>query len=172
MKDRARVIVINATYKLAHWADVLYAADFRFWDTYMGSIRSCFRGELWSVSEQAQEKYGTYWIRHGQNAGFCEEPDTINGGGNSGYQGIHLAATFGATRILLLGFDMQRTNGKEHWHGKHEGGLPNGIGYVHWMKALDVLYRDLTARGVEIVNCTRTTAWKTPKRMDLEAALA
>jgi hypothetical protein len=171
VKARARVIVINATFQLAPWADVLYAADFPFWEAYLTKIRATFRGELWSVSEMARDKFGTYWIRHGSDAGFNPEPDTINGGGNSGYQGIHLAATFGATRILLLGFDMQLTGGREHWHGKHVAGLPNGRGFPHWMKALDILYQDLKGLGVEMVNCTRKTAWRTAPQKTIEEAL-
>src|SRR5690606_31683531 len=111
IKGLARLIVVNATFKLAPWADVLYAADARFWDTYVEQIRASFRGEWWSVSEQARSKHGTYWNRHGASEGFHPDPDTINGGGNSGYQATHLAATFGSREIVLLGFDMQRTGG-------------------------------------------------------------
>jgi len=150
----------------------MYACDFRFWQQYIAQVRASFRGELWSVAEHAQHQFGTYWIRHAGGPGFCTEPDTINGGGNSGYQGIHLAATFGATRIILLGFDMQRTGGKEHWHGKHEGNLPNGMGFTRWMHALDGLYKDLRSRGVELINCSRDTAWRTAPRMTLDEAFA
>lgn len=172
MRARARLIVINATFRMAPWADVLYASDARFYEQYIGEIRTRFKGELWTVAEEARERFGAYWIRHNQGNGYCKEPDTINGGGNSGYAGIHLAATFGAKRILLLGFDMQRTGGKEHWHGKHEGGLPNGNGFPRWMQALDTLYADLTKMGVELINCTRETAWQTAPRMPIEAAFA
>lgn len=137
---------------------MLYAADYRFWEVYGPKIFGQVTSELWSVSEMARDKFGTYWIRCGTDLGFCAEPDTINGGGNSGYQAIHLAATFGAKRIVLLGFDMQRTGGKEHWHGKHEGSLPNGAGFVAWMKSLGDLAKDLRHMGVEVVNCSRTTA--------------
>lgn len=149
---------MNATFRLAPWADVLYAADERFWDTYADEIFPHFQGECWSVSEGAQKKFGTYWIRHCRNNGFSTEPDTINGGGNSGYQGIHLAATFGAKKIVLLGFDMQRTFGREHWHGKHKGKLPNGQGFVGWIRQMAPLAKDLKAMGVEVINCSRQTA--------------
>jgi hypothetical protein len=162
------LIVVNATFKLALWADVLYAADMRFWETYGPKIFPSFQGETWSVSEMAREKFGTYWIRCGSDVGFSKEADTINGGGNSGHQAIHLAATFGARKIVLLGFDMQRTGGKEHWHGKHEGRLPNGSGFAQWMRSMAYLARDLKARGVEVVNCSRATAMKCFARKTLE----
>jgi len=123
---------------------------------------------MWSVSEMARDRFGTYWIRCGTGQGFSREPDTINGGGNSGYQAIHLAATFGAKKIVLLGFDMQRTGGLEHWHGKHEGNLPNGRGFASWMQQMTPLARDLEAMGVEVINCSRATAMRCFPRATLE----
>lgn len=165
------MLVINATFKLAPWADVLYAADYRFWETYKSKIFGVVSSELWSVSDMARDKFGVYWIRHCSAPGFSREPDTINGGGNSGYQGIHLAATFGASRIVLLGFDMQRTGGKEHWHGKHEGGLPNGNGFAVWIRAMQSLADDLAEMGVDVINCSRVTALRCFRRLPLEEAL-
>jgi hypothetical protein len=150
---------------------VLYAADCRFWDVYADEIFPAFHGECWSVSEEARQKHGTYWIRHCRDAGFNPSPDTINGGGNSGYQGIHLATTFGATKIVLLGFDMQRTGGKEHWHGRHKGRLPNGQGFAGWMRQMAPLARDLERLGVTVVNCSRQTALRCFKRAPLEETL-
>lgn len=119
----------------------------------------------------AREKFGTYWIRYSADSGFNREPDTINGGGNSGYQAIHLAATFGAKKIVLIGYDMQRTGGKEHWHGKHEGGLHNGTGFPAWITRMGALASDLSNMGVEVINATRTTALKCFPRATLEDAL-
>lgn len=164
-------MVVNATYKIAPWADVCYGADYRFWSTYRRDILARFRGELWSVSEQARDAFGLYWIRHSAAPGLSTESDMICGGGNSGYQAIGLAALFGARRILLLGFDMQRTGGQAHWHGKHEGGLPNGAGFPNWMRAFAPLARDLRAAGIETLNCTRQTALRCFTRMPLENAL-
>lgn len=167
------MIVVNASYKLAPWADVLYAADHNFWRVYMPDIRRVkFGGEMWSVSEQAQQQFGTYWIRHGRQQGYSDEPDVINGGGNSGYQAIHLAAKFGAQRITLLGFDMQRTHGREHWHGKHDGKLANGTGFAAWIRAMRSLADDLAERGVVVVNASRTTALHCFQEQTLEDVLA
>jgi hypothetical protein len=158
---------------LAPWADVLYAADFRFWQTYLDEIRACqFTGEMWTVSEQAQKQYGLYWVKYGRTEGFHPDPHTINGGGNSGYQALHLAATFGATKVVLLGYDMQRTWGKEHWHGKHKNGLANATAFASWLQRFEPLARDLKKRGVEVVNATRHTALTCFVQKSLDDALA
>jgi len=123
------------------------------------------------VSEQASEKFGAYWIRCAKQQGYSKEPDSVNAGGNSGFQAIHLAALFGAKKIVLIGFDMMRTDGKFHWHGKHEGRLPNGTGFPGWIKSMGYLAKDLQAMGVEVINCTRRTALRCFPRMELEDAL-
>ena len=138
---------------------------------YARDIASTFRGEWWTVSEQARDKYGCYWVRCAKDAGFTDEPDTINGGGNSGSQAVHLAATFGAKRIVLLGYDMQRTGGHLHWHGAHWGGLPNGNGFVSWIKQFAPLARDLRQRGIDVINATRETALECFPRAKLEDVL-
>lgn len=123
------------------------------------------------MSEASRDKYGLYWMRYGRAPGFSSDPDTINGGGNSGFQAIHLAATFGARRIVLIGYDMQRTEGKLHWHGKHWGRLPNGNGFPSWIKQMTPLAKDLRRMGVEVINATKNTALRCFPRLDLEDAL-
>jgi hypothetical protein len=68
-----------------------------------------------------------------------EEPGVIGSGGNSGFQALNIAAQFGATRILLIGFDMHAAKGA-HWYGMNgwkNASNPMDTNYVHWRKALD-----------------------------------
>lgn len=150
---------------------MLYAADYPFWKAYHREIVGVFRGELWTVSAQARDAYGLYWLRHSQNQGFCLDRDAICGGGNSGYQAVHLAATFGASKIVLLGFDMQRTGGRSHSHGDHVKPLGNGSNFSLWIERFGPLARDLKARGVDVVNASRTTALRCFRQASLEEAL-
>ena len=46
-RERAAVIVVNDNYKLAPWADVLYAADPEWWDLHQGA--PSFQGDRKSV---------------------------------------------------------------------------------------------------------------------------
>lgn len=92
---------------------------------------------------------------------------TIHHGANSGYQAIGLAWHLGAERIVLIGYDMQRTGGKSHWHGDHPRGLSNAIGVRGWARHFDPLARDLQAGGVDVINCTIETAIDCFPRADL-----
>lgn len=66
---------------------------------------------------------------------------------------------------------MQRTGGKEHWHGKHEGRLPNGTGFAGWIKTMGYLAKDLDRMGIEVANCSRTTALRCFPQRRLEETL-
>lgn len=168
----ARAIAVNATFARVPWADVLYAADLRFWRVYSPDIEACgFLGERWSSSESARAFFGCRLVAKGAGEGFSRMPGTINGGGNSGYQAVHLAASWGCSRIVLLGMDMQRTGGLPHWHGVHKGQLPNGQGFRHWIHRFGFLARDLRRLGVEVINCSRETALTCFQRRPLEEVL-
>lgn len=119
------------------------------------------------------------WIPADVGSGLNTTGEKINSGCNSGYQGVHLAALFqgftlpgfAGSRIVLLGFDMQRTGGKSHCHGDHIRGLPNGSNFRLWLDHFQVLARDLKSTGVEVLNCTRETAMRCFPRVDLVKAL-
>ena len=82
----------------------------------------------------------------------------VHHGQNSGYQAVGLAYHLKADRIILIGFDMQRTGGKSHWHGDHPRGLNNADAVHKWPRHFPALAADLREDGVEVVNCTIETA--------------
>lgn len=88
---------------------------------------------------------------------------------NSGAGAIALAAHFGATRIILLGYDCQKTEGKAHWHGDHPRGLGNAGSVAKWPAQFQKLAQDY--RGLDIVNATRHTALTCFPLVQLEYAL-
>ena len=69
---------------------------------------------------QAKEKYNLNWVRGSSQRGLGH--DRVHFGGNSGFQAINLAFLWGATRIILLGFDCKAVAGKDHWFGQHPQG--------------------------------------------------
>lgn len=171
VRGKAKLVVVNTTFRLAPWADVMYAADLSFWNQYGAEIARVFHGERWTCAERAHRDFDCRLIRTTPGNGFSLVKDRITTGGNSGYQAVHLAALWGAKRIVLIGYDMQRTGGQEHWHGPHEGGLRNGRNYDFWVRRFEPLARDLKKRGVEVVNCTRKTALKCFQRDTLESVM-
>lgn len=103
--------------------------------------------------------------------GLATRDDRIATGKNSGYQAIGLAHLFGAARVILLGYDFQRTGGKSHWHGDHPSDLGQGGNFGVWATEMAKLAEHAVERGLEIVNCSRATALRCFPLQKLEAVL-
>lgn len=88
---------------------------------------------------------------------------------NSGAGAIAVAVGFGARRVVLLGYDCQRTKGKAHWHADHPAGLGNAGSLDKWPAQFAEVARKFPA--VDIVNCTRSTALECFRRASLEDML-
>ncbi|MFA5373997.1 MAG: hypothetical protein WC354_07455, partial [Candidatus Omnitrophota bacterium] len=155
---------------LALWADILYACDGEWWERYIGDVLLKFTGELWTQDVTAASKYGLNKIDGDKAEGLGREK--INYGANGGYQAVNLAYLFGAKKIILLGFDMQRgKKNKTHWHGDHPGRLNKEMPIRTWIKNFSKLADDLKNEQVEVINSTRETALECFKKIRLEEAL-
>lgn len=166
-------IVINSSFRMAPWAHILYAADFNWWDSNMSDVRAAnISAELWTVSLQAARKFGLHFIQPEKGKpGLSRDASCIRTGMHSGYQVMNLAYHLGARRVLLLGYDMQRTGGKSHWHGDHKRPCHNNMDYKAALGHFPRLALDLRSEGVEIVNCTRETALKCFPRAPIQEVL-
>lgn len=152
---------------------MLYACDWYWWKEYGAEAARVVAGEHWTCSTKARDEFRKLWIQGDQaNRGLSKHEDRITTGMNSGYQAIGLAHLWGARRIVLLGFDFQRTGGKAHWHADHPRGMSNGGNFPVWATQMAQLADDLKATGVDVVNCSRATALKCFPRTSLAAALA
>jgi hypothetical protein len=82
-----------------------------------------------------------------------------SGGGNSGFQALNIAVQFGATRIVLVGFDMRLDRGL-HWHGRHPQGLnnPHEPSIMAWRRALDAAAPTFAALGITVLNASPVSA--------------
>ena len=155
-QGKARVLVVNDNYRLAPWADALYACDPTWWVAHKGVPD--FAGQKWTQSLPAAQRWGLLHIEGDREPGLSRDPNLIHFGSNSGYQAINLAVHFGARRLLLLGYDMQRTGGRSHWFGDHPTGLNNHSDYVNFAHNFNTLPPGLEMAGVEVINCSRETA--------------
>lgn len=164
VRGLARVIAVNDTYRLAPWADVLYACDAKWWGWHKGV--PTFPGLKYTLQPQAARWPGVQLLRNAGQDGLELKPDGVRTGQNSGYQAINLAVHLGAARILLLGYDMQ---GK-HFFGAHPD--QSAPPFAICLKRFATLVAPLRAAGVQILNCTRKTALTCFPCVPLETALA
>lgn len=151
----------------APWADVLFASDAKWWRTYqpramefVGLKMSCING---------LKLDGLHQLALSPRAPYDPRPTHVVSGGNSGYQAIHVAAHFGATRILLVGFDMRESNGRRHYFGRHPPALNSRGKFDRWIRNIVKLAGALDALGVHVVNCTPGSAIRGIRTSTLDA---
>jgi hypothetical protein len=146
VRGRCTVIAVSDAYRLAPWADVLVSSDRGWWRVHNPD----FAGRKLS----------------GVPVDGIEQAPGHVSGSNSGLIAIRVAVSMGATRILLLGFDM----GGSHFFGEHPAPLKNTT--PQRFEVFKRQFADYRPRGVEIINCTPGSALNCYPKMDLEAALA
>lgn len=156
-----QMIVTKMCFRLCPDAAVLWGMDSGFWAHFQKEIDAVFHGAKLTLSAQgarygATSFYGQTWFR-----GF----------GNSGTCAISLAALAGASTVILLAYDCQRTGGKVHWHGDHPPGFGNGRSMKTWPAKFKAVGEYAKSKGCRVLNASRETALTCFERMDLEAAL-
>jgi hypothetical protein len=148
VRDKCRVVAVSDAYKLAPWADALVSHDSVWWDAHPDALS--FQGRKFC----SRKVPGTEHLpRDGSYPSDC----------NSGLQGMRVAQSMGASRILLLGFDMRGT----HFFGRHPQPLRN---------TTPKRFRTHIAQfkrwhGCEVINCTPNSALTKFRFMDIQDAL-
>ena len=130
VQGKARVIAVSNAFEFAQWAEALVSYDAKWWKNTPKALD--FAGEkiCW------QTVTGVKQVR----------PYATPVGCNSGLYAMHIARDLGASRIILLGFDMHGT----HFFGPHQEPLKNtsaGRFYQHILQFNCWKY-------CEVVNCT------------------
>lgn len=154
-------IVTNTTFRMAPWADALFGFDGRWWSLYGAEVAQTFKGMGFTCAQAGRNHGAQDLLRAAWFSSFH----------NSGANAVSLAIAGGASRVLLLGFDCQRTGGKTHWHGDHPKTLSNAKSLDTWPMHFRNLSRYATRQGVEVLNCSRETALRCFPRVSLEDAL-
>lgn len=157
-----QVYVVNNTWELAPWADVLFAGDAVWLERYGDSVTF----ECTKVTAAKQPP-----------AGWDPVPGGFNWLTNSGAGAICLAIRNGATAVYLLGFDCRKKGGKAHWHPAHGGKLKNGRflkdapNIADWPTIFAQTANFARANGVPVTNCSRVTVLSCFPRASLESVL-
>jgi hypothetical protein len=174
-KSGSKVIAIKSSWRLAAWSDVLYGIDKGWWIANLGAPQ--FTGLKVSPSPSVCRVFGARLVT-------LKTTDRIltgevgrlgcglrTGGGFSGFQAINLAVQFGAKRIILIGFDMNLSNGA-HWSKDVRGvAKPLAERTESWRKSLDAAVTQFDELGVEVINCSSASSLMAYPKMSIEEAL-
>ena len=141
-----KAIITNSTFRIAPWADVLFAHDSAWWRLHHEEVEAIgFTGLRYSMQPKAPSAtpiYGMGWVPRAGNSGACA---------------LALAARFGAAKIILLGADCQIKD-KAHWHADHPAPLGNAKSVDKWPAQYAKAAKFAEQAGAEVVNCSRETA--------------
>jgi len=151
----ARVIAINDAYLLAPWADVLYACDAKWWTWHHGV--PSFGGPKYSIESSDPVTFPEVQVLKNTGiTGLELDPTGLRTGINSGYQAINLAVHLGASRIVLLGYDMRAVGAHAHFDGYWPARA--GAPYNTFLRLFPTIVEPLKTRGIAVINCTPGSA--------------
>lgn len=172
-RGKARVIAIKeAGLFRAPWAEVLYAADAKWWRYY--TMAEDFVGRKYAI-EQDPSQPPTDWsqwpyvdvLRNTGTEGLELDPTGLRTGFNSGYQAVNLAYHLaGPTTVVLLGFDMWGGPNGPNWFDSP--GLHTPSPYPLFLQAFRTIAEPLKSEGVHVVNASRFTVMDAFERVPLE----
>jgi hypothetical protein len=173
IRGKCRVIAVNSEGLLsAPWADVLYAADKKWWQNNPAALK--FAGLKVTIPPnggKAFESDEVLSLQNGGPSGFDDRPTHLRTCGNSGFQAMHLAAHFGVKRILLCGFDMKPAEDRQHWFGDHTWRPNHKSPYTKFVARITESAPEFAKRGVEVLNCTPNSALRCFPFVPLHEAL-
>lgn len=141
-------IVTNTTFRVAPWADALFAFDAGWWRLHIAEVREVFPGRKFCQSAR--------WPYKGVE--FPGTTKRYHSFGNSGACAISLAVGGYASHVILLGFDAQLTGGKTHHHGDHPAPLRNCDSVGKWPAQFARAASWAQRHGCNVVNASRETA--------------
>jgi hypothetical protein len=160
LKGRLKTIAVNDQFRLAPWADILYAADFQWWNHKDNADALLFKGDKVTAS-YATASSEVLFLNPGPVTGLSYRPDTLATCKNSGFQAMNLATLKGAARLFVFGFDMRVVDGKFHNFGNHPKGLTQDVAmFKEWITLITQSAPEFKRAGVEVFNCTPGSALK------------
>ena len=174
LKDRIHVVAIKVAVDLCPWAEVCYGCDAPWWMDRRGLPK--FKGLKLAhgpaTSEWAEIRRIT--IEIAKDEILLSKPLTVGNGGCSGFQALNLVAQFGATDIILIGYDLRDGREGPHWYGRNKwvnANNPMPSNYARWQKGFKAAAPTLKKAGVAVVNVSPGTELEAFPKADLKSTM-
>lgn len=149
---------------------MIYFADHRWWEWHRSrdGFKS-FKGERIAIFDTAGlvDDPSVHLLRNEGTEGLPKERNALHTGQNSGYQALSLAILAGASRIILVGYDMRFKDGRSHWHEDHPVHVGEAV-YSFYAKRFNTL---VGVSDAAIINATPDSLIDCFPRGDLESLL-
>lgn len=99
-------VVVNTSWRIARFADVLLAGDGAWWDANAAEVD--IHAHRVCCGQAAARRHGVEFFK------------PLQAHWNSGMAAIWYAQARGAGQVILLGYDCRVVDGRRHWHPDHE----------------------------------------------------
>lgn len=144
--------VVNNAFQLAPWATFLVAADSKWWRKHP------------AAQSFAGHKFCSGWVPGVERVTASDGVDKTT---NSGLLAMEVARRHGATRLVLLGYDMHGT----HFFGPYSNGLSNTKPDKFELHQKQFEKWARRHPKVKVLNCTEGSALRAFPLCDLDRAL-
>jgi hypothetical protein len=164
--------VCNDSYLIAPFAVVCYFADSKWFKWHREKPEwIAFKGEKCTIHSSAfqVDDPNIHVLKNSGHEGLSSDPAGIMTGSHSGYQLVNIATLTGASRVLLLGYDCKRVNGKKHFFGDHPDGTEPP--YDSIKKRYNKMEQAAKGLRIEILNATPGSALEAFPKVELADAL-
>lgn len=147
---KAQIIAVSDAIYPCWFADILYSADAEWWVANPGAFSA--PGHKVSLDKTGDPR--TLSLINTGFSGYDTYAGNVRTGGNSGYQAVHLAAQIGARKIIISGLDFSADGARNHYFGKHRGGMDKHSDTDGWLTAFKGLTEVLQAENVLVMNAS------------------
>lgn len=156
--ESRRVIGVNDAFKLkSGLVDICWFTDCR-WHKWNKDTLPLFKGLIVSGSPCKCVLPGVLKLKRWDKIGLTTDPSQVYWNKSSGASAINLALHLGASKVVLLGFDMKMGSSGHNWHSNHKH-VPRSTVYQHlFLPPFEKIAKDAKVLGLEIVNATPGSA--------------
>tara|TARA_R110001606_G_scaffold277614_1_gene425674 strand:- start:55 stop:855 length:801 start_codon:yes stop_codon:yes gene_type:complete len=168
----SKTIAINKALLFHSQADVLYWTDSRFYSWHKNEIDN-YKGLKFTIKTGGKYTTDIKILKKGKAFGIETDPQTVAHGNNSGYAAINLAYHLGASRIILLGFDMGGNSQSTHFHdGYPAKAAPDSMYKEKFIPGFNQLNSELKDSSISILNASPSSKLTVFPKITLEQALS
>jgi len=157
-----RVIAVNQAFKLAPWIDVMFYGDCRWLNQYSHGLLDFAGLKVTTCPQHVKKQWIRVVRRKSRPFGISRDPGYLSWNLSSGACAINLAVHFKVKRIILLGFDMRKIDGRCNYHDDYERPVrPRGKDpYRRFLGPFGEIAADLDRMNIKCVNATPGSALK------------
>lgn len=161
------IVAVNDAYRMFFNPEIIFGHDGGWWTHHQQQVLKQ-PGVLVTTDDGVPQPIVKHLKLTGEH-GFDADPACVRHGNNSGFSALALAVHAGASKILMLGFDMR----PGHFFGEHPPGLRNTKPetFARWIANFNQVAPIYAGMGVDVVMCAES-ALGCFRRSTLEQELA